>query len=216
MPYFGNNAPTSDNDRDDTLQRIRMICAEILQIRTKIGVFCLLAVVLAACEAAVEETDVAAPATAPGANCGPAGFLETELFGALAGKVDWNASQLSCEGMPRPDGDGARLRFAGTVAAEYELAFIIAIPSLRRDETGKELPSTVTIIEEGAGRFFSNADQASCWTDILELTLMPGSTSEVAVRGSLYCVAPLVEVNGNSDVTLGDFNFRGLLDWEAS
>ena len=118
--------------------------------------------------------------------------------------------------MPRPDGDGARLRFAGTVGGEYELAFIIAIPDLMPDELGKELQSKVTIIEEGAGRFFSNADQDTCWTDIVELEALPGSDSQIAVRGALYCVAPLVEVRGDSDITLGDFSFRGLLDWDAS
>lgn len=171
---------------------------------------------------ATDEPPVAVPApaparvAAPSADCGPAGFVETELFGALTGKIVWNAAQVICEGMPRPDEDGARLRFAGTVAEEYELAFIIALPDLRRGESGKELPSTVTIIEEGAGRFFSNADQDTCWTDVLELEAMPGSPSHFAIRGALYCVAPLAEVNGDSDITLGDFNFRGLLDWNAS
>jgi hypothetical protein len=193
-----------------------MLCAEIRQFRSKTGPILLLATILSACEATIDDPAVAAPAAAPGAACGPAGFVETELFGALAGKVQWNTNQAVCEGMPRPDGDGARLRFAGTVADAYELAFIVAVPGLRRGETGKELPSTVTIIEEGAGRFFSNGDQETCWTDILELQPIAASSSEVAIRGAVYCVAPLAEVNGDSDITLGDFNFRGLLDWEAS
>lgn len=198
------------------MQEIRLICAEIRQFWARIAAFLLMSVFLTGCEAADDATPVATATQATLADCGPAGFVQTELFGALTGKIDWNAADLICEGMPRPDEDGARLRFAGTVAEEYELAFIIALPALKRGATGKELHSTVTIIEEGAGRFFSNANKDTCWTDILELETLPGSDSQFAIRGSLYCVAPLAEVNGDSDITLGDFNFRGLLDWNAS
>ena len=210
------------------MQVIRVICADICQFRAGIVPFLPLIAVLAACEAAVDEAPVvverevvadatALPAAPPGNNdCGESGFLQTELFGALVGRIDWSADVLICEGMPRPDGDGARLRFAGTVGDEYELAFIIALPGLRPGKIGKELDSKVTVIEEGAGRFFSNANQETCWTDIVELEALTGSRSQFAVRGSLYCVAPLVEVRGDSDITLGDFTFRGLLDWDAS
>ena len=205
-----------------------MICADIRLFRARFALFLSLTAILTACDAAVDEMPVAEeeplvadttplPAAPAGStDCGENGFLQTELFGALAGKIEWDADALICEGMPRPDGDGARLRFAGTVADEYELAFIIALPDLRPGEAGKELHSKVTIIEEGAGRFFSNADQDTCWTDILELEALPASESLYTVSGSLYCVAPLVEVRGETDITIGDLTFRGLLDWEAS
>ncbi|MGI9219561.1 MAG: hypothetical protein ACR2QS_00830 [Woeseiaceae bacterium] len=175
-----------------------------------------LALILISCEVASDE-DPAPPAAEPvSLDCGPNGYLTTELFGALAGKIEWKATDLVCEGMPRPDGDGARLRFAGTVEPDFEIAFIIALPDLNRGETGKELRSKITIIEEGAGRFFSNADQDTCWTDIDELVANDDAETQFDVGGSLYCVAPLVEINGESDITLGDLTFRGLLDWEAS
>ena len=206
------------------MQGIRWICAEIRFFWAELALILLLSTVLTACEATLEdpgeETVAAMPAEIDSGDCGPAGFVQTELFGALAGQIDWDTTQVVCEGMPRPDENGARLRFAGTVDAAdteaFELAFIIALPDLRRGETGKELRSTVTVIEEGAGRFFSNADLDTCWTDVLELDAIPDSDSQQSIRGSLYCVAPLVEVNGESDVTLGDFSFRGLLDWDAS
>ena len=70
-----------------------MLCAEIRQFRSNTGPILLLATILSACEATVDDPAVAAPAAAPGAACGPAGFVETELFGALAGKVQWNTNQ---------------------------------------------------------------------------------------------------------------------------
>lgn len=203
------------------MQGIRRICAEIGFFRSGIAAILLLSAVLTACEAAVEDaatrrTLAAAAAEMPAADCGPAGYVQTELFGALAGRIEWDHRHVVCEGMPRPDSVGARLRFAGSAADDVELAFIIALPELRRGQAGKELQSKVTIIEEGVGRFFSNGDQDTCWTDVLELEPLPASDSLFAIRGALYCVAPLAEVNGNADVTLDDFEFRGLLDWDAS
>ena len=198
------------------MQGINRICAENGKFLAKTMGFLPLVAVFVACGAAGDEEAVAPPAQAVSLDCGDNGYLATELFGALAGKIDWNATELVCEGMPRPDGDGARLRFAGTVDDAYEIAIIIALPGLVRGETGKEIPSNVTIIEEGVGRFFSNADREICWTDIVELEAVADAESQFTLAGSLYCVAPLIEINGKSDITLADLKFRGLLDWDAS
>jgi hypothetical protein len=149
--------------------------------------------------------------------CGEDGYLATELFGALDSELHWSAADLACEGMPRPNGDGARLRFAGSASDGRQLAFIIALPELRRGETGTEYQSNVTIIEEGdAARFFSTADSGICWTDITGLESRGDSGADYAISGTLYCVAPLTQVNGDSDVLIRDLEFRGLLDWNAS
>ena len=156
------------------------------------------------------------PDATPPALCGEQGYLKTEIFGALASKIDWTAEHLECEGMPRPGGDGVRLRFAGHVQGDHKLAFIIALPGLRRGETGAEYQSKVTVIEEGVGRFFTTGEKEICWTDIVELEGEADTDSKFIVSGTLYCVAPLVEVNGDSDMTISDLRFRGTLDWDAS
>ena len=191
------------------------ICAKNGLYLAKFTAFLPLALILLSCEVAGDEESVEAQPRSVTLDCGPQGFLATELFGALAGKIEWDETQLVCEGMPRPDG-GVRLRIAGTVNEQYDLAFIVALPELGRGETGKEYASKITIIEEGVGRFFSNADLASCWTDIDEIRPQNDAETRFEISGSTYCVAPLIEVNGDSDITLGDFSFRGLLDWEAS
>ena len=195
------------------------ICAEKSLFWPKTLAFLPFCVLLLGCEADSDD-DVVAPVAEVAEepvtlDCGAHGFVSTELFGALAGKIDWDETDLICEGMPRPDGDGARLRLAGSVD-DYEIAFIIALPDLVPGAIGKELPSKVTVIEEGAGRFFSNADQDICWTDIEDMHPLNDAKTRFQATGSLYCVAPLIEINGDSDITLGDFAFRGLLDWEAS
>lgn len=145
-------------------------------------------------------------------DCGDRAYLRTNFYGEFSGPVDWAASELECEGMPRPDGAGARLRFAGQ-AGDMSLAIIIAVPGFERGAEARELGSNVTLIEEGGGRFFSTSGIDSCWTDVLEQREAGEDVNFVA--GRLYCIAPLAEVNGDSSVMLRELEFGGYVDWTA-
>ena len=72
------------------------------------------------------------------------------------------------------------------------------------------------MIQEGVGRFLTTGDKAICWTDIAELESVDESDSNFLIGGTLYCVAPLAEINGDSDITIRDLKFRGQLDWNSS
>lgn len=146
-------------------------------------------------------------------DCGERAFLRTDFYGEFAGPVEWGTPRLECTGMPRPEGAGARLRFAGP-AGELSLAIIIAMPGFERGAKARELGSNVTVIEEGGGRFFSTSGIGSCWTDILEQQRTDDDVYFVA--GRLYCIAPLAEVNGDSSVTLRELEFGGYIDWSAN
>lgn len=154
--------------------------------------------------------------TATSNACGEHGRLQTEMFGALAGPLDWSAADLECSGMPRPNGEGARLRFAAQIAGfDHRLAIIIALPALERDVAGTEIGSKVTLIDEGSGRFFSTWNLDSCWTDITVLEPLDDSGDRFEIGGNLYCVMPLAEVNGEGSVSISEIDFIGLLDWNA-
>lgn len=178
--------------------------------------------VLGGCQPLPEEASPAADGAEPAAahdtdSCGPhGGFLITELYGAIDAQIDWTSAGLDCEGMQRPAGSGARLRFAGDLDAGQRIAFIIALPGLKAGQAGQELPSNVTLIEEGAGRFFNTAEKDICWTDITAVDRVAGSDSRFGIAGNLYCVAPLIEVNGDSEISIPDLRFRGIVDWNAS
>lgn len=184
------------------------------------GLFATLLVVCASCGGAgskaglpaTVDDDAARPA--PSA-CGERGFLSTDLYGAITAPIHWTTADLDCRGMPRPDGQGARLHFAGN-AGEHRLAFIIAMPELQRGAKGEELSSNVTLIAEGGGRFFSTASLGICWTDITSLEELDEARDRYAIGGTVYCVTPLAEVNGDSSVSLAELEFLGLLDWNAS
>lgn len=221
MP-FGDNACYSDHGQTQTLQLFRRNCAPYGSLLIRFIHFAALALFLGACQA---SPDAAATAQSGAGSldaphddsCGPhAGFLNTELFGAIDAKIQWTSPGLVCEGMPRPAGSGARLRFAGELDAGQRIAFIIGLPGLDAGNIARELPSNVTLIEEGAGRFFNTAEHDICWTDITAVDDIGGSDARFGIAGRLYCVAPLVEVNGDSEISIRDLAFRGVIDWDAS
>lgn len=150
--------------------------------------------------------------------CDPEAYLETELFGGINIAIDWQASVLTCEGMPRPAGEGARLRLAGPLAQDRHsrrIAFIIAIPGLRQGGTGKDMPTNVTLMEEGTGRFFSTADTTGCFTDVQrQERIDPENRKDYRITGTVYCVSPLAELNGVSSVSFTELRFTGRVEWE--
>lgn len=150
--------------------------------------------------------------------CGHDGQLAVELYGAIRASIDWQADVLTCTGMPRPDDEGARVRISGPFDAGDEvrtLAFILGLPGLEVGQTGTELPTHVTLIEEGTGRFFGTRDTTDCWTDINSQEPVSDNNDQAfRIEGTLYCVSPLAELNGSASVTFTELKFTGRLNWE--
>lgn len=159
-----------------------------------------------------------APEAVSSANCVTGGRLRADLYGAIEGSLDWQATALRCEGMPRPAGEGARIRLAGSLGgadSAQDLAFILGLPALEPGATGTELETNVTLIEEGSGRFFATGGTERCWTDIEEQSPLGDSATEFRVRGVVYCVGPLTELGGTSHVSFPELEFTGRLTWTA-
>ena len=151
--------------------------------------------------------------------CDESGRFSVELFGALRADIDWGAAELACEGMPRPQGNGARLRFAGLATVdglERELAFIVALPELEPGKTARELAATITLMEENGGRFYSNQDNEICWSDVTSQRPLGVSGQQYAITGIAYCLAPLAELNGNASVSIRQLRYSGRIDWKIA
>lgn len=153
------------------------------------------------------------PAAPVATGCAAGGRFSGELFGDIEATIAWEDGGLTCEGMPRPDGEGARLRFAGTAEGGADVAVIVALPELSMGATAEETPATVTLINESSGRFYSNAEQENCWGDVRRQELIVDT--EFRIEGIVYCVAPLAEVNGSGSVRFSELAFSGRLDWRS-
>jgi len=166
---------------------------------------------LAGCDRA-PEVDEAPPVVE--ITCGDAGFLATRLYGSIERELSWTATDMQCESMLRPDGEGVRLRFTGETA-ERQLAIILALPDLERGMTGTELATVATLTVEGSGRFFSTPNLASCWSDVDTQDPLDDNGERYDIGGTLYCVAPLGEVNGEAAISIPQLEFRSIVDWGA-
>lgn len=176
----------------------------------------LLLALLAACKPAPGNVPEATPAPAQvDRGCGPDGGLATELFGSIARPIRWSANELECESMLRPNGMGVRLRFTGESDAS-RLAIILALPELTRGDVAAESPTVVTLTVEGSGRFFSTPSTRSCWSDIAAQDLIDDGGDRYDIRGTVYCVAPLGEINGSAAITIPKLEFRGIIDWSST
>jgi hypothetical protein len=185
----------------------------------KVVARCLAAVIsclgLAACSPATGTSgEPPVPESSQAAGCGAGGSFHARLYGAVAADLAWSSLQYECRGMPRPDGQGVRLFFAGhEESRDQRLAFILAIPEFDLNASGRELDSTLTVIEEGGGRFFSTAIEANCVTDISAIDRTGPGAEQLVVRGDVFCIAPLPEVNGDSSVSIAELRFAGILEW---
>ena len=146
--------------------------------------------------------------------CDADGRLTVELYGGIRETLSWQADDLNCDGMPRPNGEGARLRLSGPLG-DRTVAFILGIPDLKRGDTGSEFPTNVTLIEEGTGRFFSTQDTSGCWTDIdSHVPVGEEKPLDYRISGTLYCISPLAELNGNSSIGFTELQFVSRLRWK--
>ncbi len=144
------------------------------------------------------------------------GYLAGRLYGAIDAPLDWRGGALACEGMPRPEGAGARLRFARRIApTDADLVIIVGIDGLDPDETVTGRAATVTVIDEHASRFYSNSGE-QCWADVIRQQSAPGPNDTRAVTGRVYCTAALPAVNGQGSISLDELEFRGRIDWAPS
>ena len=169
---------------------------------------------LCACKAAAEAETLPPPTVLEAPGCGSDGALEGSLVGGIETSINWSADDMVCESMPRPNGEGLRLRFSGEVSGE-RLAIIIAMPGLVADQSGVEIPSNVTLTVEGSGRFFSTPSLATCWTEIDSQTALPDEENSYAVLGRLFCIAPLGEVNGDAAVSIPELSFSTIIRWKS-
>jgi hypothetical protein len=207
---FSSISPSSDNAKAIPLHQNEKKRPGAQEI-SALGI--LIIGVLVACQS--QDNSVTAPTSdAAISSCGETGALETALFGSIETDIRWAADEMECDSMQRPNGEGLRVRFAGKVSDEI-LAIIIAMPALKPDEVGLEVPSNVTATVEGSGRFFSTPNLDSCWTEVSTQNRVAGQEGARTIAGTLFCIAPLGEVNGDASVSIPKLTFSTIVNWSA-
>ena len=140
------------------------------------------------------------------------GFLTARLRGAIELDVDWREPQLTCSGMPRPDGRGMRLRFSAAAADGGALAFVFAPPRLAEGEDARAVPVNVTVLQESSGRIYGTRGEERCLLDEVSQRRLPdeeAGTRSWAVEARGFCTVPARSLDDAGTVLLTRFDFRG-------
>lgn len=140
-------------------------------------------------------------------------FLSGTLYGAIDRVIEWRGTDMTCEGGPRPDGDGVRLVFAAPAREGARLVFVIAISGAIGELRGAEHPANLTVIDEASGRFFSAGGQERCWTNV---SSVDGDDQQFRIGGEVYCSGSLPSLSDSSSISLRDFRYSGRLTLDAS
>jgi uncharacterized membrane protein (UPF0127 family) len=156
--------------------------------------------------------------TAPPAAClpGGAGFLSMRLRGSIEAEIRWREPELECSGMPRPDGRGLRVHFAGKRADGGELSIVFAAPELGMGVSAKGVPVNVTLLDSAGERIYNSQADSRCFFDevrqrALLNAVLPPRSYRVDARG--FGTVPARAVDGEGAVLLTRFDFAGTVSF---
>jgi len=163
---------------------------------------------------AIVLPSTAAPSTPPpGCLPGGNGYLRARIRGALNLDIDWRNAQIECDGGPRPDGSGIRVSFAGPKRADGKrLRMVFGVGTALEGRSGRELPTNLTVIVEGAKRLYTTGGQGHCTVDTLRQQRLPDPARKprfyrIVARG--FCVAPASTLNQAEHILVSSFDFAG-------
>lgn len=157
------------------------------------------------------------PAATSAGGCLDAGdaLLRARLRGAIEADLDWHGQALECEGMPRPDGAGVRVRFRSHLPDGRALAVLFAAVELVPGEVRDGVPVNVTLLVEDAGEIYGTQGSDRCRLDHVEQREIPSPASRTRrfrIEGRGFCFVPARAPHGSSAVLVNRFDFVGRVD----
>lgn len=148
--------------------------------------------------------------------CAPAseGSLRARLQGAIDAELDWSAPQMAqCLGGPRPQGDGLRLVYKGTVDGA-PLLLVIGVAGLARaTPSARNVPANVTLVREGTGAFYSTQGDDKCALDEVRQEPVAGHDGRYRLSARGYCTQPARALGGDGAVLVTRFDATALVDY---
>jgi hypothetical protein len=139
------------------------------------------------------------------------GYLRGRLHASTDLDIDWSGASLACAGNARPGEAGLRLFFAGQPeGSEDRLVLVIGLDAGIAGLAGREIPASVTLIDEASSQFF-HAATGRCFSSVRAVQPLPDARYAYRIEGSLYCSGAIPAVSGEHSVTLGDIAYAGRL-----
>jgi hypothetical protein len=161
---------------------------------------------------------LAAPATATAmdsaaALCVPSdtGLLRARLQGAIDAEIDWGSDSTHCRGGVRPQGDGVRLLYKGTLPGAGPVLIVLGATPLRPGESARNVPVNLTLVREGTGEFYATQGNDKCALDSVTQVPLDGAAGLYRLEGRGYCTQPARAVGGEDSLLLSRFDVVALV-----
>lgn len=150
------------------------------------------------------------------------GYLRARIRGALVLDVDLHNSELECDGGVRPDGSGIRVSFAGPLRSDgRRLRMVFGVGDASEGQSGRALPTNLTVIFEGEQRLYATRGEDKCTVDQLSqqrVGALGGPKRSYRVIASGFCIAPVNAVQAqegaNQGILVSSFDFAGSVTFE--
>lgn len=150
------------------------------------------------------------------------GYLRARVRGALDLDLDWNDTQMQCEGAPRPRGqsprsNGVRVSIAGPVRGEgRRIRLVFGIAGIGEGESGSTLRTNVTLLFEGENRLYATLGDDKCTTDSVTQSRVETlgdhrAIYRIVARG--FCIGPASNPTRTERVVITSFDFAGRVEF---
>ena len=153
--------------------------------------------------------------TARQALCVPAveGRLKARLSGEIDAEIDWSPPAPQCRGGLRPDGEGVRLIYKGDIPGQGPLLVVIGIGPLAAGASASNVPANLTLVREGAGRFYATQGDDKCAIDDVRQEPLGSDGHTFRLTGRGYCTQPARAVGGDGSVLVPRFDVSAVVDY---
>jgi hypothetical protein len=140
-----------------------------------------------------------------------AGSLHARLKGAIEADLDWRAPQPQCRGSVRPQGDGLRLVYRGSVPGLGPLLIVLGAGPLRPGQSARHVPVNLTLVREGTGEFYATRGDDKCAFDEVRQSPAGSARGLYRLEGRGYCTQPARTVDGERAVLLSTFDVTAII-----
>jgi hypothetical protein len=162
------------------------------------------------------QASAAQPQPAQQALCVPAdeGRLKARLSGGIDAEIDWSPPTPQCRGSLRPDGEGVRLIYKGEIPGQGPLLVVIGIGPLAAGASASNVPANLTLVREGAGRFYATQGDDKCAMDQVKQEPIGSDGKTFRLTGRGYCTQPARAVEGDGSVLVPRFDVSAVVDYQ--
>jgi hypothetical protein len=134
------------------------------------------------------------------------GSLRARLQGAIDAEIDWGQDAPHCLGGVRPQGDGLRLVYKGSVTDVGPLLLVFGLAPLRPGESARNVPVNLTVVREGSGQFFATQGEDKCALDSVTQEPVAGESPMFRLEGRGYCTQPARALGEDGSVLVSRFD----------